>query len=62
VRIASQILQYAARTAEGRLDVDHPMDGGGLRAQGLKGIGFGERLQFTVEAERTLAEGLAQRA
>ena len=32
MRVASQILEHAARPAEGRLDVHHPVDGGGMIA------------------------------
>jgi hypothetical protein len=34
--IAGQILQHAARCAEGWFDVHHPIDGGGLIAQSLE--------------------------
>jgi hypothetical protein len=40
VRVASQILEYSAGSTEGRLDVNHPIDGGGFFAQSLEGDGF----------------------
>jgi len=50
VGITSQILQNALRSAEGRLDVNHPFDFGGLLTQGFECGGASQRFLFAGEA------------
>ena len=54
VRVAGQILQHAARSAEGRFDVNHPIDISGLIAQSLER----DRVRRVVSARRETAERL----
>ena len=59
--VAGQILQHAARSTERWLDMDHPIDVGGLVAESLKGDGFREGFQLAVEAQIASAKSPAQR-
>lgn len=58
--IARQILEHALRSAERRLDVNHPFDFGGLLAQGLEWSGRSQRAKLAGETQGAAAEGLAQ--
>src|ERR1700687_1761502 len=60
VGVASQILENALRSAEGRLDVNHPFDFGGLLTQGLESVGSSQGLEFAGEAQGAVTEGLPQ--
>ncbi len=58
--VASEILENALRSAEGRFDVNHPFDFGGLLTQSLECGGRGQGSEFAGEAQGAVAEGLAQ--
>ena len=60
MRVASQILEYSAWSAEGRLDVDHPIFIGGLVTQSLETYGLREWFQLAVKLESAIAKGAAQ--
>ena len=60
VRVASQILEHAAWSAEGWFDVNHPVGGGGLIAESLKGGGVRESFQFAVKLQSAVSEGAAE--
>ena len=60
VGVASQILEHAVRSAKGRFDVDHPIDGGGLITQSLEGGGIGESFQFAAEMQSALSKRAAE--
>ena len=60
VGVASQILENALRSAEGRLDVNHPFDFGGLLTQGFECGGRSQGSEFAGEAQGSVAEGLTQ--
>ena len=60
VGVASQILRNALRSAEGRLDVNHPLNFGGLFTHGLECGGRSQRSEFAGEAQGAVAEGLVE--
>jgi hypothetical protein len=47
--IAGQVFKHAFGSAEGRLDVNHPIDGSGLLTQGAECIRLGQRSEFAGE-------------
>lgn len=49
VSIAGQIFQHAAWSAEGRFDVDHPVEVGRLIAESLEAGGFSECFELAVK-------------
>jgi hypothetical protein len=59
--VASQILEHAARSTEGRLDVNDPFEVVSFFTQGLERGGLGQLAKFTGEAELAFAESLSQR-
>ena len=58
--IAGQILEHAAGSAEGRLDVDHPLDLGGGFTQGLERGRLGQIAKFAGEMKPAFAKSLSQ--
>jgi len=56
---SGQILQHAAWSAEGRFDVDHPIDLGGRLAPSLKGCRITERFQFAVKMQSAVSKRVA---
>src|SRR5882724_921976 len=60
VGVASQILENALRTAEGRLDVNHPFDFRGLLTQGLERGARSKGSEFAGEVQGAVTEGLTQ--
>ena len=60
VGVAGQILQHAAWPAEGRFDVDHPIELGGSMAQSLKGCRIRERFQFAVKMQSVVSKRVAE--
>jgi hypothetical protein len=58
--VASQILEHAPGSTEGRLDVNHPFELGGFFTHGLEHGRLGQIAKFTGEAELAFAESLSQ--
>jgi hypothetical protein len=58
--VASQILEPAARSTEGRLDVNDPFEAVGCFTQGLECGRLRQLAKFTGEAELAFAESLSQ--
>ena len=57
--VAGQILQNTLRSAERRLDVNDPVDLGGLLTQELERSRLRQGAEVSGEAERALSESLS---
>ena len=62
VGVASQILEHAPGSTEGRLDVNHPFEVGGGFTQGLEGGRLGQIAKLAGEMELAIAKRLSQRS
>ena len=60
MRVASQILEHAPGSTEGRLDMDDPFDLCGSFTHGLERGWLGQIAKFTGEVELTFAKRLSQ--
>lgn len=58
--VASQILEHAARSTEGRLDVNHPFEMVSFFTEGLERGGLGQLAKFAGEAELAFAKSFSQ--
>ena len=58
--VASQILEHAPGSTEGRLDVNHPFDLGGGFTQGLERGRLGQIAKFAGEMKAAFAKSLSQ--
>ena len=61
MRVTRQILEHAAGSAEGRLDVNDPFELSGCFTQGLERLRLYQVAQFAGEAELAFAKSLAER-
>jgi hypothetical protein len=61
VGVASQILEHAPGSTEGRFDVNHPFEANGGFTQGLESGRLGQIAKFAGEMELAIAKNLSQR-